>query len=373
MISLFWISLAALLYIYFGYPLLVWLLAGMFGREAMRQPVTPSVSFVIPAYNEERHIEAKLRNTLTLDYPREQLEIVVASDGCTDHTDEIVKRFESQGVKLFTVSKNLGKSLMLSRTVPQLHGELVVFSDASSQVEPDALRKIAQPFADPKVGCVCGLYRLKGGDNVRAEGEGLYWKYETFIKRQESRLHSILGAHGAFYAIRRHLFNRLEATAINDDYLIPMRIVGQGYRAVYEPSAVAWELESSSAQGEFARRLRIAAGNCQQVIELRGMLNPLRGWVAFSFFSHKLLRTIAPVFMVSLFLTTFWLQPPLNWLLLALQTLFYASAFAGYLCYRSGRLEKWLSPPFYFCFGNLAMLIGLIRFCAGKQRPEWGR
>ncbi len=374
MILLFGISLVLLLYVYFGYPLLVWVLARLFGRDPARRAITPSVSLYIPAFNEAAHIDAKLRNSLQLDYPRQQLDIVVASDGSTDGTNAIVESFRDRGVRLVAVRDNIGKAAMLSRTVPLLRGDIVVFSDASSELEPQALRALVANFADPRVGCVSGLYRLKAGtEDLRGQGEGLYWRYETWLKRHESRLHSILGAHGAFYAIRRAGFQRLASSIINDDYLIPMRVVGQGYRAVYEPAAVAWEREASSVAGEFARRRRIAAGNCQQIVELGALLNPLRGWVALCFFSHKVLRTLAPVLLLTLFVATWWLPQPLGVIMLMLQWLFYAVAMLGYFCQRSGRTIAWLSPPLYFCLGNLAMLSGLFTFCFRRNRLAWGR
>ncbi len=373
MMVLFWASLLILVYVYFGYPSLTWFLARAFGRDPARSAILPSVSIVIPARNEEVLIEAKLRNTLALDYPAEQLEIVVASDASTDRTNELVKPFIARGVKLVVMPWHLGKSAMISRVVPLLDGQVIVFSDVSSELEPTALRRLVENFADPKVGCVCGLYRLKGPQDLRAEGEGLYWRYETWIKRQESRLHSILGAHGAFYAIRRSLFHRLRESAINDDYLIPMRIVEQGFRAVYEPDAVAWELELASVEGEFARRRRIAAGNCQQIIELRGLLTLRHGWLAFSFLSHKVLRTLAPLFMITLGLSSPWLPWPWSLAMMSGQAVFYGSAFMGYLCYRRGRLVRGLSLPFYFCLGNLAMLMGVIKFLLSRRAPAWGR
>ena len=374
MTTLCWVSFVTLLYIYIGYPLLVWLLARAFGREPQRKAITPTVSLLIPAYNEAAYIEAKLRNSLALDYPKEKLEIVVASDGSTDRTNAIVNAFRGEGVKLLLMRDNIGKSAMLTRTVPLLRGEVVVFSDASSELEPDALRRVVRHFADRRVGCVSGLYRLRGtGGDLRGEGEGLYWRYETFIKRQESRLHSILGAHGAFYAIRKELFARLGEATINDDYIIPMRIVAQGYRAVYDPEAVAWERERASVEGEFARRRRIAAGNCQQIVELRGMLSPWHGWVAFCFFSHKVLRTLAPLFLLALFVASVGVPAPWGSLALAAQALFYGSAWAGYLMQRHGRMVTWLSPPLYFCLGNLAMLAGLLKFCFSRDRFVWER
>ena len=368
----FCVSLAVIAYVYIGYPVLAWLLARLFGREPSQRDITPSVSLLLPAYNEEAYIEEKLRNCLALDYPSDRLEIVVASDGSTDRTNAIVQRFASRGVKLLAM-EHLGKSAMLSRAVPLLRGEVVAFSDISSQLAPDALRKTVRNFSDPSVGCVSGAYYLKGGADLRAHGEGAYWKYEAFLKRQESRLHSILGAHGPFYAIRRSLFTPLREREINDDYLIPMRVIAQGYRAVYEPDVIAWEPELVSVEGEFARRLRIAAGNCQQMIELRHVLTPRYGWVAFAFFSHKVLRTAAPMFLISLLAASVWLPGPWNILLLGLQAAFYASAFAGYLCQRQGRSVRWLSAPFYFCLGNLAMLAGLVKYSTNPKGLVWER
>lgn len=368
-----WLSLATLVYIYFGYPLLVWMLARLWGREPMQKAVFPTVSLVIPAYNEEAYLEEKLRNSLSLDYPKDRLEIVVASDGSTDRTHAIAKHFGAQGIRLLPMSAHIGKAMLLTRTVPQLRGELIVFSDASSVLQRDALRWLVRNFADRRVGCVCGLYRTASSTDLRSQGEGLYWRYETFLKRQESRLHSILGAHGAFYAIRRALFRPLDASLINDDYLIPMRIVGEGYRAIYEPQAVAWEREAVSMRGEFARRRRIAMGNCQQILALRHLLHPARGWVALCFFSHKVLRTLAPLLMLTVLISSQWLRQPWAMALLILQGMFYASAFAGYMCQRHGRLVTWLSPQLYFCLGNLAMLVGLLRFLRHRHQPAWER
>jgi len=373
MTIIFWVSICTLLYVYAGYPILVWVLARLFGREPRRVDGIPSVSLLIPAYNEEAHIEAKLRNSLALDYPKDRLEIVVASDGSTDRTNAMVERFRGRGVTLLAMRDHLGKSAMLGRVVALLRGEIVVFSDTTSELEPDALRMLVRNFADPRVGCVSGLYRLKGVADLRGEGEGLYWNYETFLKRQESRLHSILGAHGAFYAVRKTLFQKPGGDAINDDYLIPMRIVQQGHRAVYEPAAVAWELEQASLEGEFARRRRIAAGNCQQIVELRQMLNPFYGWVALCFFSHKVLRTLAPLFLVTLATSSLWLPHPIWAIALLLQATLYATACAGYVCLRRGQGISWLSPALYFCLGNLAMMAGLIKYCFSRKHLAWDR
>ena len=373
MTRFFWISFITLAYIYFLYPLTVWALAALFGRQPQKLPVTPNLSLLIPAYNEEAHIETKLRNSLSLDYPRDRLEIVVANDGSTDRTEALARSFEGQGVRILTMPQNVGKTRMLSKVVPSLKGEIVVFSDTSSELKIDALRVLVRAFADPKVGCVSGLYSTKPGEDLRGKGEGLYWRYETFIKSQESRLHSILGAHGAFYAIRRSLFTVLEDASINDDYLIPMHIVRQGFRAVYEPEAEAWELEVASVKGEFARRRRIAAGNCQQIVALRGMLSPVYGWVAFCFFSHKVLRTAAPLALISLAFSSLFLPRPFVWIAIGCQAALYGGAWIGHQLQKRGYHVKLLSPLLYFCLGNAAMLAGLLAYCFRPASVRWER
>ncbi len=369
----FWLSFGTLLYIYAGYPLLVWGLARLFGREPRKADITPAVSLLLPVYNEEAYIEQKLRNSLALDYPKDKLEIVVASDGSTDRTNALVKRFEARGVRLLAVSDNIGKSAVLSRAVPLLRADIVVFSDATITLAPDAIRRLVRSFADPSVGAVSAAYRLDPAADLRSQGEGLYWRYESFIKRQESRLHSVIGAHGPCHAIRKPLFARLETTQINDDYLIPMRVITQGYRVVYDPEVVVGEHELVSVGGEFARRRRIAAGNCQQMVALARLLHPRHGWVAFCFFSHKVLRTLAPAFLICLLVSSARLPAPGAALALGLQGLFYGSALAGYACQRRGKTIRWLAPPLYFCLGNLAMLAGLYRYCFHRHRLVWER
>jgi cellulose synthase/poly-beta-1,6-N-acetylglucosamine synthase-like glycosyltransferase len=370
--AVFWASLLVVAYTYAGYPLLVWLAARLFGRAPASEDVTPPVSLLIPAYNEERYLEEKLRNSTRLDYPPDRLEIVVASDGSTDRTNAIAESFRARGVRL-VVHPHMGKSRLLTRTVPQLRGAVLVFSDASIELAPDALRKLVRHFADPRVGCVSGSYRLKASVDLRSEGEGGYWRYESFIKRQQSRLHSVLGAHGPLYAIRAPLFTPLADHEINDDYLIPMRVVAQGYRAIYDPEVLTYDWDLVSMEGEFARRRRIASGNCQQIVELRHMLHPRFGWTAWSLLSHKVLRMLAPLFLVLLLPASLALPWPWGAGFAALQALFYLAAAAGYVSQRMGAHNRWLAAPFYFCMGNAALAAGLFRYCFSRNRYSWER
>ena len=240
---LFWISVAFPLYVYVGFPLLLWLLQIPVRRAPRRQPIEPSVSLLVAAYNEAAVIADKIRNSLALDYPAEKLEIVVASDGSEDATAEIVRSFEAETsgrVRLLNYPQNRGKMAVLNDAVRELRGEIVAFSDATSMLAADSLRILVQSFNDPHVGAASGVYRLLKKDQAQLGAqEDIYWKYETFLKVQEARLGAFTGAHGSLFAIRRALYPFPSENTINDDFTIPMRILERGHRVAYEPAAVA--------------------------------------------------------------------------------------------------------------------------------------
>ena len=262
---IFWILAAIVVYVYAGFPLLLAALGGVIRRRVQQGQIEPAVSLLIAAYNESRVITAKLKNSLALDYPAEKLEIVVASDGSTDNTAELASHFaDGKRVRVLPFPDNRGKLYVLNDSVPKLRGDIIVFSDAASMLEPDAVRRLVENFADPKVGGVSGIYSVRKTEQAQlGASEDLYWKYETFLKRQESRLGSILGCHGALYAIRKSLYPFPAPSTINDDYVIPIRVLQQGYRVVYDPRAVAWE-EAHEMKG-FSRRVRIMTGNFEQL------------------------------------------------------------------------------------------------------------
>lgn len=374
----FWIAVGLLIYTYLGYPLLAGLFAALWARRTRRDAVTPTVSLLIPAYNEEAVLEGKLANSLALEYPADRLEVVVASDGSTDRTCAIAAAFADRGVRLLAFDRRTGKAGLLNRTVPLLRGEIVVFTDASCLLERRALRRLVSNFADPTVGVVCGLYRFVArNSSSRSRGEGAYWRFETWLKRVESRLGSILGAHGALYAMRRHLFQPLPEGAINDDYLIPMRAVEQGYWAIYDDSAVAEELTDATARGELMRRARITVGNYQQALWLWRLLDPRRGWIAWQFFSHKVLRTMTPLLLlVALVGNLRLLHEPFYAAAASAQGCFYLLALVGAACerYQSRACSlEFFTVPFYFCLTNVAAFVGLIKFLLGGQRPAWDK
>jgi len=361
---LFWFAAGFPLYVYFGYPVLLCGLGAIFRSSINKQssfraglqPVEPSVSLLVAAYNEAAVIGDKIRNSLELDYPTDKLEIVVASDGSQDATAKIVQSFagpQNGGrVRLLNFEKNRGKTAVLNDAVPQLRGEIVAFSDASSMLSRDSIRKLVQHFSDPRTGVACGVYRLVKDDEARiGPQEDLYWKYETFIKVQEAQLGACTGAHGALYAIRRALYPFPPPGTINDDFTIPVRILQQGYRVVYEPGAAAYE-EAHEMEG-FSRRVRITAGNIEQMREIKRLLWPPRPFALFCLLSHKTSRLFIPLFMVIAFAANFALrsQFPYNWLLVG-QVLFYGLAILQPIF---SLRPKILGLPYYFCMINSAL------------------
>jgi cellulose synthase/poly-beta-1,6-N-acetylglucosamine synthase-like glycosyltransferase len=353
---LFWISAGFTVYVYIGYPILLWGLQAVFRSSPRKQSIEPSVSMLVAAYNEAAVIADKIRNSLVLDYPVDKLEVVIASDGSKDATAEIVRSYaegETGGrVRLLNFDKNRGKMAVLNDAVRELRGEIVAFSDASSMLAADSVRALVQSFSDPRVGAASGVYRLLKKDQAQlGSQEDLYWKYETFLKVQEARLGAFTGAHGSLYAIRRALYPFPSTDTINDDFTIPMRILERGHRVAYEPAAVAYE-EAHEMEG-FSRRVRITAGNIEQLREIKSLIWPPRPFVLFCLLSHKTGRLLVPVFMLVVLAANIALrgQFPYNWLLLG-QVLFYGLAVLGAM---ASLKPKVLRLPYYFCMINSAL------------------
>lgn len=362
----FWGSVGFVLYLYFGFPLLLAVGSKLFARPVQKKPIEPFVSLLIPAFNEEDVIEEKLEACQKLDYPSDRIEVVVASDGSSDHTVELVRpHADGERVKLLAFERNRGKLAVLNEVVPQLRGEIVVFSDAASMPNPNAVRDLVSNFGDPKVGAVSGVYKIENRDSHDlGQQAGFYWRYETWIKQKEAEIGSILGAHGALYAIRRDLYPQLEPTVINDDFVIPMRIRRAGWRVAYEPTAVA--VEEAQEMGGFGRRVRIHTGNVEQLGEVLGFLWPPDRWLTLFFLvSHKAGRVLGPAAMLAaLAVNLFLLDQPLYQLMLAGQAAFYGLAGLGAL----GWLPiKALRLPYYFTMINFAALVGLWHFVTGRR------
>jgi cellulose synthase/poly-beta-1,6-N-acetylglucosamine synthase-like glycosyltransferase len=331
----------------------------------------------LAAYNEDKIIEEKIRNCFEIEFPREDLEILIGSDGSTDHTEAIAAKY-APGIKLFTLPRRSGKSAVLNQLVPRAQGDIVVFCDANTMLLKNALQKLLQPFEDPRVGCVCGRLILHdGGHSALGIGESIYWNLESEIKKMEGRLGIVIGANGGIYAIRKELFASIPTDRkVMDDFFTTTRVLIAGRDAVYEPQAIGSEETSLDAYGEFHRKVRISQANFNLLPSYLPLLNPLRPLVAYGFFSHKFLRWIAPLILLFLLVVNAVLVPasPLYAGLLGLQAFFYACAALGYLGNGRTRGYKFLLIPFYFVSMNAALFIGMVKsIFAKKDMGIWNR
>jgi len=372
----FWCSCGVLLFTYVGYPVVLCLLAPWRKSPVIRPGVwEPSVSLIIAARNEAVHIEAKLRNCAALDYPTDKIEIVVVDDGSEDDTAERIGRLALPGLRLISHKRRLGKSVALNRAVSEASGDVLVFTDADSLIDSESLRWLVRPFVNPIVGCVAGRYRAGGLTGQNACAVGFYWRYESFLRHKESQVGGLLGASGALFALRSEIFEPLAPGLINDDFVIPMLASMKGYRTLYEPRARAVEDDSRNAEIEFARRVRIMAGNCQHLWLFRRLL--LRAPFSrpgFQLFCHKFLRVLSPFWLALAFascaalrhhvvyLVTFWPQ-----------VLFYMAAAAGYALKPRHRLGFLVNLPYYFVMLNLAAVLGVYYFLFNHAVVPWGR
>lgn len=372
---LFWISITAIVYTYLGYPLVVWLLARCRRRAVRKAAITPQVSVVIACHNEARNIEARLRNLLACDYPQDRLEIVIVSDGSTDATADIARRFDSDRVRVFAYERQRGKAVALNLGVEMATGEVIVFADARQRFEACAIRELVANFADPTVGAASGELLLAGSAGV-GESVGLYWRYEKWIRKNESRFDSVVGATGAIYAIRKRLWQRLPTATILDDVYTPMSIAMSGHRVVFEEQARAYDEAASSARREFARKVRTLMGNYQLCQLMPRLLVPT-SLLLLQFYSHKLLRLVAPIFFLLLFAVNVAIlgSQGAAWVYdaaLATQVIFYACVAAGAALLKRQHKVRLLNFAYVFSVMNAAALVGLIYFIAGK-RDVWVR
>jgi cellulose synthase/poly-beta-1,6-N-acetylglucosamine synthase-like glycosyltransferase len=329
---------------------------------------------LIAAHNEEIDIEARILNALALDYPADRLEIVIASDGSTDRTNEIVRQYADRGVLLFAYEKNRGKATVLNESVPQLSGEIVLLSDANTEMASDAARRLASWFVDASVGVVCGRLDLtdpRTGRNV----DGLYWKYETFLKKCESRLGALLGSNGAIYAIRKQLFPTIRPGTLIDDFVIPLEAKRRsGCRIIYDSRAVANEETAPTIMAEFRRRVRIGAGGFQSIGMLWPLLSPSNGWVALTFFCHKILRWACPFLLLGMLVANALLLGDrlYDWLF-AGQLAFYGVSLVGHWLPARPRFLRYFRLPTMFVSMNLALFFGFIRWLRGGHTGTWTR
>ena len=385
---LFWLSVLFILYVYLGYPLILTGLARLRRKPIEYPPYFPKVTILIAAHNEQAVIASKLENTLALDYPLENLQIIVAADGSEDRTAEIVKSFEPRGVELAYQPERRGKMAAINRAMSGVRHELVLFSDANNLYARETLRELVKPFSDPTVGGVSGSKNILGSGDGLTKADGLYWRYESYIKEQETRLGSCTGVSGEILAVRHNLYQSPPDGAINDDFFIALGILRQGYRLVYRPSARSFEPSSLNEEDEAVRRSRIVAGRYQVMglsLQLLPWKNPLLVW---QIISHKFMRPLVPFAMVLAFITNLlaflwpsasleqkllFLSPPFPLILLWLQCAFYFLAWFGNRLKGKGLIGKLLSIPAFLVNSNLSALRGLLSFLGGGQTAVWQR
>jgi cellulose synthase/poly-beta-1,6-N-acetylglucosamine synthase-like glycosyltransferase len=372
----FWLTVAGIGYAYVGFPLLLVLVAYMRPRPVLRGKETPTMSLIVAAHNEEDQIEDRVVNALRSDYPADGLEVLVAADGCTDRTVERVRALGEPRVRVLELPRQ-GKLQALDAAVREARGEILVFSDANTVMDAGALRAMAGNFADPRVGGVAGHtgYRLESHAESSGRGEGLYWRYDTWLKQMESRTGSVVSAHGGLYAIRRALYQIPEETAVTDDFIISTGVVAQGFRLVFEPEARAFEAPAPAAAAEFGRRVRLMTRGWRAVFERRDLLNPARyGFYAVVLLSHKVVRRLVPLGLPVLLASSLVLAPR-SWIFggaALAQLAFYALAIAGAAMRGKGLGHgRVLYVPFYFCLANAAALLAFLRFLRGDRIQRW--
>lgn len=382
---IFWSGLLIVFYAYLGYGIALYLLVRLKRLFQTKQapPVsdTPDVTFVVCAYNEEDWIEEKISNSIALDYPRAHIRFFFVTDGSNDGTARLVQEFPyPAGVqwKHLHEPERRGKIAAFQRAMAFVETPLVISTDANTLVNPEAVTNIVRHFADPAVGGVAGEKRISMGakDAASSAGEGIYWKYESALKKWDAELWSVVGAAGELFAFRTAVYEHVPPDTIVEDFYLTMRIAQKGYRVAYAPDAYAVESSSASVAEELKRKVRIAAGGIQAIVRLAPLLNIFRyGTLSFQYISHRVLRwTLAPLFLPVLFALNVYLAVSgsvFYQFLLICQILFYAAAWAGYLLEQRRLKVKIFFVPYYFCVMNYSMYAGLLRYLRGGQSVLW--
>ena len=375
----FWILIFFCFYAYFGYPLLLLVVSIFRQREIKKEDgFSPTITVIVAAHNEENIIKQKLDNLKEQDYENQKIEIIIASDGSSDSTEEIVSRYSDNDgrVKLFALPR-LGKANALNMAAEAAKGDVLIFSDANAMLDPDAIRHLAGNFSDPEIGGVAGNQRYSRSDKTGGAslGEVFYWKYDRWLKNLETRVGNAISADGALYAIRRELFIPIKDSAATDDFSISTRVVTQGYRLIYDPEAVVVEATAGSSTREFKRKARIINRGLRSLFGLGQFLYPWHGgFYSVQLLSHKLLRRMVPLALPFLFLVN---------IVLVSEHIFYFAIFSGQLIvYGLGligfifRNSTWgknrlFYIPYYFCQANVAGLLGIFWFLKGQRIAIW--
>ena len=383
MIAFFWFSLFLIFYAFAGYGLILFVLVklrqifrGKRSIPSAEENELPTCTLIVAAYNEEAYIEEKIKNTLALNYPKDKIQFLFITDGSTDKTPKIVGQYPE--IKLMHSAARLGKIAAVQRAVAAVTTEAMVFTDANTFLNTDALINLCRHYADPKVGAVAGEKRVHiDATSDATAGEGFYWKYESKLKVWDSELNSVVGAAGELFSVKTALYESVHPNAIIDDFMISMLIAKKGYRIVYEPEAYATETSSANIKEELKRKIRIAAGGLQSIIWLKSLLLPFQQpLLSFQYISHRVLRwTVVPFLMLAIFVFNILIVTQTHLfiyqLLLVAQILFYAAALLGWILEKRQIKIKALFVPYYFGVMNYAVIAGIFRYLFGVQSAAW--
>lgn len=385
---IFWVLLFIVFYAYLGYGIVLIIMVKI--KRLLSKPFAvdlnyePEVTLFVAAYNEKDYVDAKVKNALGLDYPAQKMKQVWVTDGSDDGTPDLLKKYQNQGVEVYHTSERGGKIGAMNRGMQFVKTPIVIFSDGNTMLGKESVRRIVNLFSNPKVGCVSGEKRIYDKEKDTAAGtEGIYWKYESTLKRWDAELYSVVGAAGELFAIRTELFQEVEKDTLLDDFIISLRVAMKGYTIQYDPEAYAIETSSANVKEELKRKVRIAAGGIQSIIRLSPLLNMFKfGLLSFQYISHRVLRwTLAPASLPLLLIINLilWLSAGITnfsnlyvWLFYA-QLVFYILALLGWYLENKAIKIKALFIPYYFFIMNLAVLMGMKRYYKGSQSVNWER
>lgn len=388
---LFWFCVGLVVYTYIGYGILAWILVkirklvGKQFRKYNDPAFLPNVTLAIPAYNEMSCIEAKVKNTFSLDYPADKMEILFVTEGSNDGTSEYIQSLTAQYTNLKMIAGDVrrGKIEAMNIAIKTVNTPIVIFTDANTNLNNQVIRNIVRHFQDPQVGAVAGEKRIEtqGSEAAAGAGEGLYWKYESFLKKLDTELYSVVGAAGELFAVRTHLFGEVEKDTLLDDFMVSLRVAANGFRVIYEPNAYASERPSFSIQDEMKRKIRIASGGFQSIARLGFLWNIFRyGLLSFQYISHRAMRwAVAPFCLPLIFflnLVLIFTHPisqslSIYSLFLGGQIIFYSMAIVGYNLENQKIRIKLLFVPFYFSFMNYCAIKGYFKYRDGLTSGIW--
>jgi poly-beta-1,6-N-acetyl-D-glucosamine synthase len=384
----FWVCLSLVFYTFVGYGIFLFVILKIRNVFKKSRPMFdsdgidfPEVTFVVAAYNEEDWIEDKIRNNLSFNYPKDKILFLFVTDGSDDRTPQLIKNFDyPEGVnwKLYHKPERSGKIAAVERIMKFIDTPITIYTDANTNVNPEAIQNIVRHYNDPSIGAVAGEKRIvmSAKDAANSAGEGFYWKYESLLKKWDSQLYSVVGAAGELFSIRTHLYTPVPPDTIIEDFFLTLTISQNGYRVMYEPEAYAVETSSASVKEELKRKIRIAAGGLQAVYRLAPLLNIFKyGLLTFQYVSHRVLRwTLSPIALPILFLVNLLLALKgysFFQIMIGLQALFYLAALMGYLFEKQQIKFKVFFIPYYFCIMNYAVYRGFLRIIGGRQSVMW--